>query len=74
MGAKGLDIHDVMEDMEPTGTPNFLYTGLAAAFSSNEATTCMWDAFTWWSGLLLHMACTSPVRFNWLLCNMTQIN
>ena len=25
---------------------------------------------TWWSGPLLRMACTSPVRFNWLLCNM----
>jgi hypothetical protein len=29
------------------------------------------NAKTWWSGPLLRMACTSPVRFNWLLCNMT---
>jgi hypothetical protein len=29
---------------------------------------------TWWSGPLLHMACTSLVKFNWLLCNMTYRN
>lgn len=25
---------------------------------------------TWWSGLLLCMACMSPIRFNWLLCKI----
>jgi hypothetical protein len=29
---------------------------------------------TWGSGPLLRMACTSPMRFHWFLCKMTQIN
>ena len=27
---------------------------------------------TWGSGPLLRMACTSPVRFNWFLCRITE--
>ena len=29
---------------------------------------------TWGSGPLLHMACTSLIRFNWFLSKITQIN
>src|ERR1700691_1974841 len=29
---------------------------------------------TWGSGPLIRMACTSPMRFHWFLCKMTQIN
>src|ERR1700685_2280638 len=30
--------------------------------------------FTWGSGPLLRMACTSPMRVHWFLCKMTQKN
>jgi hypothetical protein len=38
-----------------------------------DSYSCAYDAlFTWGSGPLLHMACTSPISFNWFLCTITE--
>ena len=39
---------------------------------TEEAKLCF--KLTWESGPLLRMACTSPKKFHWFLCKMTQRN
>src|ERR1700729_3219912 len=52
------------------------FTPLWFVFSKGEgvripATSYLVPLFTWGSGPLLHMACMSPIRFNWFFCKIT---
>src|ERR1700691_2231115 len=43
-------------------------------YHNNDCQLPIEITFTWGSGPLLRMACTSPMRVHWFLCKMTQTN
>ena len=61
----------------PNNTPASLQRGLLNAHQKRSDYYGKSDEspyYTWGSGPLLRMACTSPMKFHWFLCKMTQRN
>jgi hypothetical protein len=59
----------------PYGTRGTSVAALKSAIlAPNDYVAISSPEFTWGSGPLLRMACTSPMKFHWFLCKMTQRN